>query len=116
MKLLFDEQLSPVLVARLTAVYPGSAHVHALGLGGCDDRVVWDYARDHGYDVVTKDADFADLVMTLGAPPRVVWLRLGNCATSAVEALLIEHREAVIAFGQDLEARVLALANGGSGA
>lgn len=113
MKLLFDEQLSPSLVRRLADVFPGSGHVHELGLGSSHDRVVWDHARTHGFDIVTKDADFTDLAMTLGAPPRVVWLRLGNCTTAVVEAVLRSQHVAVIEFGQDAQSRVLALTDRG---
>ena len=57
MKLLFDENLAPDLAASLAPLYPGSAHVHALGLGSADDAVVWQYARDHGFTIVTRDAE-----------------------------------------------------------
>ena len=114
MKLLFDEQLSPGLVGQLASVYPGSAHVHDLGLGSCSDRAVWEHAREHGFDIVTNDVDFTELAMAFGAPPRVIWLRLGNCTTTAVEALLRSQQEAVIAFGQDAEALILGLTESGS--
>jgi predicted nuclease of predicted toxin-antitoxin system len=32
MKLLFDENLSPKLVAALADIFPNSAHVHEIGL------------------------------------------------------------------------------------
>lgn len=85
MKLLFDEHLSPRLVRKLADVYPGSAHVHDLDLGRSEDRMVWEHARDHGCTIVSKDADFTHLAFSLGSPPQVIWLRLGNCTTS-------EHR------------------------
>jgi predicted nuclease of predicted toxin-antitoxin system len=40
-KLLYDENLSPALVAQLANIYPDSAHVHAIGLGMADDSAVW---------------------------------------------------------------------------
>ena len=65
MKLLFDQHLSPLLVARLIDLYPGSLHVHAIGLGASDDRRIWEFARDHDLTIVTKDADFGDLSVLL---------------------------------------------------
>ena len=67
----------------------------------------------YGFHIVTKDIDFTELAMTLGAPPRVAWLRLGTCTTSTVEALLRSQQEAVFAFGQDAEAVILGLAESG---
>lgn len=91
MKLLFDENLSPRLVAELSTEFPGSAHVHDVGLGSATDAVVWDYARANGFVIVSKDSDFADLSVLYGAPPKVVWIRRGNCTTAAIAALLRMH-------------------------
>jgi predicted nuclease of predicted toxin-antitoxin system len=41
--------------------------------------------------IVTKDADFSDLCMLLGFPPKVIWIRRGNCRTSDIEMLLRNH-------------------------
>ncbi len=88
MKLLFDENLSPRLVAELSTAFPGSAHVHDVGLGAATDMAVWDYARDNGFIIVSKDSDFADLSVLYGAPPKVIWIRRGNCSTAAIAQLL----------------------------
>jgi len=90
MRLLFDAQLSPTLVTQLADVFPDPRHVHDL-------------------EIVTKDADFTDLAIALGAPPRVIWLRIGNCTTAAIAALLREQRDLILEFGQDQQARALAL-------
>jgi len=110
MRLLFDEQLSPRLAKQLQASFPGSEHVHELGLGSADDRSVFAHARAHGFVVVTKDSDFADLAFALGLPPKVIWLRIGNCSTSAIAALLLRHQAGIAEFGTDPEAAILALA------
>ena len=52
------------------------------------DHQIWVHARDQGLSIVTKDADYGDLVTMWGFPPRVVWIRLGNCTTAAIEQLL----------------------------
>lgn len=109
MKLLFDEQLSPQLVGRLADLFPDSLHVHFVGLGSSGDPDVWMHARDHDLVIVTKDSDFSDLAVTRGAPPKVLWLRLGNCRTAAVEALIRSHAQAVREFGQDPDSSVMVL-------
>ncbi|MFN8524392.1 MAG: DUF5615 family PIN-like protein [Chloroflexota bacterium] len=92
--LLFDENLSRRLVRRLADCFPGSTHVHDVGLTRGQDEAVWTYARDHDLAVVTKDADFADLAQLRGFPPYVVWLRLGNCTTDEIESALRRLSEA----------------------
>ena len=56
---------------------------------------MWAYAAANGLTIVTKDGDFNELVVLRGFPPRVVWLRLGNCSTADVEAALRAHLEAI---------------------
>ncbi|MEL7350837.1 MAG: DUF5615 family PIN-like protein [Cyanobacteria bacterium P01_A01_bin.116] len=57
MKLLFDHNLSPQLVTRFADLYPNSQHVFLLGIGETKDSDIWDYARQHGYIIVTRDME-----------------------------------------------------------
>lgn len=102
MKLLFDENLSPLLVRRLADLFPDSAHVHDLGLGQADDATILNFARDQDYVVVTKDADFRALRLLFGKPvPRVAWIRLGNGSTSMIEIALRSRALAIEALADD---------------
>jgi len=78
MKLLLDENLSDRLVASLADLYPGSEQILTSGLGGAADDVIWEYARLHGLTIVSKDSDFFDRSVLTGAPPKVIWIRLGT--------------------------------------
>lgn len=95
MKLLFDENLSFRLVRLLADVYPGSAHVRHVGLLGAEDPDIWAYAAEHGFMLVSKDTDFYDRSVLYGAPPKVVWLRIGN-TTVSITADLLRSRYIVI--------------------
>ena len=88
MKLLLDENLSPRLIASIGDLYPGSAHVEECGLVNSPDDKVWDYARENGFDLVTKDSDFSEMSVLRGSPPKVIWLRIGNCTTVRAGFLL----------------------------
>ena len=44
-----------------------------------------------------------------GPPPKVIWIRRGNCTTADIEALLRSSRTEVFAFGAEAEAAFLAL-------
>ncbi len=107
MRLLFDQNLSPRLAPRLADLYPESDHVSSLGLDRASDAEVWTYAGTQGYVIVTKDADFSDASVIRGIPPKVIWLRLGNCTTGDVERALREAHEVVTAFGADLTTALL---------
>ncbi len=52
------------------------------------DDEIWEYARVHGFTVVSKDSDFDERSALLGHPPKVVWLRCGNQTTARIEQLI----------------------------
>lgn len=70
MKLLFDENLSHKLVARLSELYPGSVHVVAVNLLERPDREIWNFAQTNGFTIVTSDADFMNLPLHWAHLPR----------------------------------------------
>ena len=88
MKLLFDENLSPRLVKGLADVYPGSLHVRDCDLHGASDVKIWQYAQENGFAILSKDSDFAQRSTLLGSPPKVIWLRIGNCTTTRADFIL----------------------------
>ena len=94
MKLLFDEMLAPSLVNRLADLFQDSEHVRNLGLEQTPDTDVWHQAKNLGYAIVTKDKDFANLSLIWGAPPKVIFLQLGNCSVQQIEGRL--RRDAVL--------------------
>jgi predicted nuclease of predicted toxin-antitoxin system len=100
-RLLLDQNLSHRLVAMLAKEYSGSAHVRDVGLGTADDQVVWTYAAQHGLTIVSKDSDFQQRALLYGYPPKVIWVRLGNCTTAAVAALLSGRHDDLLAFEAD---------------
>ena len=108
-KLLFDENLGPGLVALLAGSYPGSAHLRDVGLEGAKDTVIWAYAAEHEFVLVTKDEDFHRLSVFRGFPPKVLWVRLGNCTTREVAELLERYQASVIEFIAHPEIAFLAL-------
>ncbi len=98
MKLLFDENLAPRLAAALSDLYPGSVHLRDCGLSGASDVEVWQHARDNGFVIVSKDSDFAGRSFLLGSPPKVIWLRIGNCTTARADFVLRNAAARILAF------------------
>lgn len=109
MKLLFDQNLPPRLVNSLSELYPNSAHVLSLELDRASDQEIRNYALQNDFTIVTKDVDFGELNLVFGFPPKVVWIRRGNCSTRDVESLLQENHGLIEALGEDPESGVLML-------
>ena len=81
----------------------------ALGLAGARDDAIWARSANEGFVLVTKDEDFQRLSVLRGPPPKVIRIRLGNCATADVARLLPLRAEQVRAFVEHPEAAFLAL-------
>jgi predicted nuclease of predicted toxin-antitoxin system len=106
-RLLFDANLSPQLAALLQDVFPGSVHVFEVGNLAADDLLIWSYARDNGLTIVSKDSDFHRMSFVLGAPPQVIWLRVGNCPTAIIERALRENLAEIELFEKSEDATFL---------
>jgi predicted nuclease of predicted toxin-antitoxin system len=91
MKLLFDENLSPRLALALSDSYPGPQAARECGLRGRSDLEVWQYPLEHGFVIVSKDSDFSERSARFGSPPKVIWLRIGNCTTARVDLVQAFH-------------------------
>jgi predicted nuclease of predicted toxin-antitoxin system len=100
-KLLFDQNLSPRLPDRLQDIFPDSLHVRDVSLSEAEDDEVWRFAKLNGFAIVSKNTDFQQRSFLYGAPPKVIWLRVGNCTVQAVEYLLRRHSVALHEFARD---------------
>ena len=109
MKLLFDENLSNRLIEVLSVDFPESVHVRSIGLEAATDRAVWDFAGANGFIIVSKDSDFHQMSFLFGAPPKVVWVREGNCTTDKIGDLLRSGKEKLQAFEADIDASFFVL-------
>lgn len=109
MKLLLDQNLSRKLVKEIETIYPDSRHLTTILPENSSDRDIWKYALENGFAIVTKDDDFEQRSILLGHPPKVIWLRLGNCKSEDVAAVLRRCQNIILAFGEDEEKSILPL-------
>ncbi len=109
MKLLVDENLPHRLPELIADLYPGSIHVRQSGLKSSDDSEIWNYAKDNGFTIVSKDSDFYQRSILLGSPPKIIWLRIRNCTSAYVESLLRARYEAVSRFVEEERGTCLVL-------
>lgn len=109
MKLLLDQNLSPKLIKRINDRFPGSEHVYNINLSTATDLEVWEYAKDHRFMIVSKDADFSELSLINGFPPKIIWIKRGNCSTSTIESILYSHFDDIAFFSKDSNNGILIL-------
>ena len=109
MKLLFDQNLSYKLVTRLAGLYPASQHARNIGLVSAHDQAIWEYAKINQFVLVTKDEDFHARSILFGQPPKVLWIRSGNCSTDLVETLLVKNHDEIQRFEADRDVGFMAL-------
>ena len=102
-----DNNLAPKRVSHLADFYPDSNHVALMDLGTDDDFRVWEKARFNDFCLVMKDSDFNELLAKNGFPPKIIWIRIGNCTTKKIIELLQTHHEEILQFNQDNRAGLL---------
>jgi predicted nuclease of predicted toxin-antitoxin system len=122
-KIVIDMNLTPTWVE-----YFGAAGIHAqhwsdLGDSRANDRVIMEYAREHGVVVFTHDLDFGNiLAVTHATGPSVLQVRtqdplpqaVGDVVLSALHKYgsLLEHGALVTIEPEKLRARVLPIVPG----
>lgn len=101
MKLLFDQNISFRILAKLSQEFAGSVHVKTEGLIDASDIEVWNFAKAKGFIIVTQDSDFNDLTSLYGFPPKIIWIRFGNLRTEEIADLLKFNLNSIEKFSTD---------------
>ena len=70
---------------------------------------VWELVRQENFTIVTRDTDFNELSLIRGYPPKVIWIRRGNCTTREIVAILRYYQPAILEFENDPGVGVLEL-------
>jgi predicted nuclease of predicted toxin-antitoxin system len=105
LRFIVDAQLPPALARFLTDAGHPSEHVHDFAAEAFPDAQLWDRALAMNAIIVTKDEDFAVRSVRTGAPPPIVWVRLGNTRNKALLdsfAKLLPKVAAALANGEKI--------------
>ena len=86
MKFLIDNQLPGALASWFVTKGADAVHVVEMGLDRATDRQVWDQAIAESRIVVSKDEDFFHLANRPSDRGRLLWIRIGNCRSTALFA------------------------------
>lgn len=107
-KLLIDANLSWRLCGLLKGDFEEVIHVSRTVLQDPpSDILIWDYAAEHGFSIITNDEDFYLLTLIKGFPPKIVLLKTGNQSTKFIASLISKHKKEIIAFINNAEYSVL---------
>ena len=106
-KLLFDNNISHRVLARISDIFLDTTHVMLENLDESSDEIVWYFARRNDYAIVTKDSDFNDLAIHKGTPPKIIWIKLGNCKVVEIENILRKNLEVINAFLDEADSAIL---------
>jgi predicted nuclease of predicted toxin-antitoxin system len=94
-----DAHLSPALAPWITRTFSMAAeHIRTLGLRDSEDDHIFQEARKQDAIIITKDSDFVDLVLRLGAPPKVIWWRSGNTTNERLQRIFDAHLRTALAL------------------
>ena len=112
MKILVDQNISFRLLPRIRPAFPDAFHVRDLGLTDFNDFHIFRYARDKSFDaILTLDEDFYNIQLEHGVPPKVIWLRTGNCPTATLAAVMLRNAELIQNFMLDVHHDCLEIFN-----
>ncbi len=95
MKILIDNNLSHRLISRLQHWKIDFDHVVNHNLDESEDTIIWEFAKQNNYVILTKDTDFHFLLTLFGPPPKVIRLNIGNASNQTIAATL-EKRKTLI--------------------
>jgi predicted nuclease of predicted toxin-antitoxin system len=76
-------------------------------IGKISDAIIWQYAKDNDYQLVTFDEDFVELQNLQGYPPKIIWLRMGNVSTQEIANRLTQLEATLTKFITDKDSGVL---------
>jgi predicted nuclease of predicted toxin-antitoxin system len=102
MRILIDQNISFRIISRISNILPDCVHVKTVNLIDANDFQIFMYARKAGFDVViTQDEDFNLLQIEHGIPPKIIWLRTGNCSTALLANVILDNKETIHNFLAD---------------
>ena len=109
MKILLDQNLSFKLCSKLKGIFPEIIHAKDVSLDSATDEEVWLYAKLNFCILITKDSDFIEKAVLKGHPPKIIWIKAGNCSTDKIEVLLRKNQRLIEDFIIDKENSVLTI-------
>lgn len=108
MKILIDQNISFRILPYVKPEFEFIAHVKDLGLTDFSDHKIFQFARKNEFvAILTLDEDFNNLQIEFGVPPKIIWLRVGNCSTKILAQLILDKASIIKKFLLDEQTECL---------
>src|SRR5438874_10211081 len=90
--ILIDAQRSPFLGTWIASTFGVEARpVRELKQRDAEDATIFQYARQPGMIVMTKDEDFVTPADRHGPPPQILWITCGNTSNAHLKVILTKQ-------------------------
>ncbi len=95
-----DANLPPKAAIWLQEMGWNTKHMYELGFLSADDHTIFKAARAEAEEVIilTKDEDFVNMVLAKKAPPKIIWITVGNISNIQLKELLISNIERAVSY------------------
>jgi len=102
MKVLIDQNISHRIVPEIASLFDELVHLKTNNWINWNDHDIFMSARELNYDaVITLDEDFNKLLLQHGTPPKIIWLKTGNCSTAKLASVIISNKDIIANFLSD---------------
>ncbi len=108
MKLLFDQNISFRIKKKLQHIFSDCKHVSDCGLLDSEDKLIWEYAKQKGFAIVTFDSDFFEISLINGHPPKIIWIRTSNLTTNDIAHMMTKNITEINSFLENVKEQDLA--------
>lgn len=109
MKLLFDQNISYRIVKSIEKYFTSSSHVKDFDLINAKDSIIWDFAKENDYAIVSKDTDFLHRSLLFGFPPKIIFLKIGNCSSDFITNIITKNIKTINIFLKNSQESLLIL-------
>lgn len=99
MKVIIDQNISHRILPGISFLFDELAHVKNLDWLDWNDHSIFMAARRLQFDaLMTLDEDFNKLLLQHGTPPKIIWLKTGNCSTAKLSSVIISNKDVIERF------------------
>jgi predicted nuclease of predicted toxin-antitoxin system len=102
MKILIDQNISYRIMAMIQNELWQVEHIKNHDLVNANDFEIFMFARQNKYEaILTLDEDFQLLQLVHEQPPKIIWIRIGNCSTKKLAETIKTNTSTIQYFLDD---------------
>ncbi|NUQ25073.1 MAG: DUF5615 family PIN-like protein [Saprospiraceae bacterium] len=83
------------------ALWNTSEYIHQMDINPlAKDKLIWEYAKENGLTIISKDSDFSNRILFKDPPPKVIHIKIGNVSMKEFHRLINSCWEDVIQMSE----------------